>query len=334
MNVIKPSEQALPPYAKVVATGFGFGWRLFINLLLRVFVKWTQGLRLNVAQLRQRQAGLDRRMVQRLPQGCLADVDCDGVAAQWLNLPGSAERVILYFHGGAFIARSPSLHAAMVARCCAPLAARALMVDYRLAPEHQFPAAADDCHRAYRWLLAQGYRPDQIVIGGDSAGGNLALATLHRIKAAGEPMPACAVLFSPFVDFTLSGASVVSNSRRDPIFTLAFAAAIRACYAPPERFLDPAVSPLFGDFHGFPPLLIQVGSSEMLLDDATRAAARADAAGVCVELEIWDRMPHVFQALPILPQAGKALESVIRFINLHTGWMQAATPLRPLGLPA
>ncbi|MDP9142488.1 MAG: alpha/beta hydrolase [Pseudomonadota bacterium] len=320
------SESTLPPYAKFVATGFGYWWRLVINLLLRLLVKWTWGLRVPVAQMRHGQAGLDRRMAQRVPEDCLADVDCDGVPAQWLSLSGGAERIILYVHGGAFVARSPALHAAMVAQCCAPLAARALMVDYRLAPEHPYPAAADDCHRAYRWLLAQGYRSNQIVVAGDSAGSNLALATLHRIKAAGEPMPACAVLISPFLDFTLSGASVVSNSRRDPVFTLAFAAAIRACYAPPERFLDPAVSPLFGDFHGFPPLLLQVGSTEMLLDDATRVAEKAKAAGVDVELEIWDRMPHVFQALPVLPQAGKALESVVRFIGAHTDSAQAAIP--------
>jgi acetyl esterase/lipase len=322
MSTVTPTANTLPPYARFVATGAGYWQRLLINLLLRVLVKWRWGLRVPVAQMRQGQADLDRHFANSVPEGCRTDVDCDGVPAQWLSLPGSAERVILYFHGGAFVARSPALHAAMVARCCAPLAARALMVDYRLAPEHLYPAASDDCHRAYRWLLAQGYGPDQIVMGGDSAGGNLALATLHRIKAAGEPMPACAFLLSPFVDFTLSGASAVGNSRRDPVFTLAFAAAIRACYAPPERFLDPAVSPLFGDFRGFPPLLFQVGSTEMLLDDATRAAGKARAAGVDLELEIWDRMPHVFQALPILPQATAAIENIASFIGARTGWTQ------------
>lgn len=294
-----------------------------LNLSLRVFIKWTLRRGVDVARIRKQVRGLERFLGKRLKPLRSIAVDCGGVAAQWIGNEES-ERVLLYFHGGAFITRSPKTHAAMVARWCEPLSARALLVDYRLAPEHPFPAAVDDCHRAYRWLLAQGYRADQVVIGGDSAGGNLALATLHRIKAAAEPMPACTVLLSPFVDFTLSGESVVANANRDPVFTLAFATAIRACYAPPERFLDPTVSPLFGDFRNLPPLLFQAGSTEMLLDDAVRAAAKAHAAGVSVELEIWDRMPHVFQAFAALPQARAATRSIVRFIHQHTDGSQTA----------
>lgn len=325
---MRSQEQALPVFAKFIATSWAFWPRLLINLLLRVLVKWTLGLRIDVAGARRKQEGLDARVRAKARELTLEAVDCGGVAAQWLDGGAPNGRVILYLHGGAFIARSPHLHAAMVQRWCARLSARALMVDYRLAPEHPYPAAADDCHAAYRWLLAQGYRAEQVVIGGDSAGGNLTLATLHRIKAAGEPLPACAVLLSPFVDFTLSGESMATNARRDPIFTPAFALGIRAQYAPPERFLDPAVSPLFGDFRGLPPLLFQVGSTEMLLDDSTRAAAKAQAAGVRVELEIWDRMPHVFQALP-LPQSARADDSIVRFVEDQTARAAAAESRAP-----
>lgn len=319
------SSVSLPSYARWVRSSTGLWPHLCINLLLRVFVKWRMGLRVDVASLRRRQSSLDRRLARL--DVTTSVVDCDGVDARWL---GSGDgRVILYLHGGAFITRSPALHTAMVAAWCVRLNAQALMVNYRLAPEHPYPAAADDCHHAYRWLLAQGYQANQIVLAGDSAGGNLALATLHRIKAAGEPMPACAVLLSPFVDFTLSGTSMVSNARRDPIFTPAFACAIRACYAPPERFLDPAVSPLFADFGSLPPLLFQTGSTEMLLDDSVRTAARAHSAGVPVTLEIWDRMPHVFQTLPLLPQAHEALNHIAQFIATHTGWLAQNASVQP-----
>lgn len=315
-----PESPRLPAYASFVRPATGAWQRLFLNLLLRILVKWTAGLGIDIPRLRARQAALDRRArpgagVTRNP------VDCDGVAAEWLRpRPCDDSRVLLYLHGGAFIARSPETHAAMLASWCSHLEAVALMVDYRLAPEHPYPAALDDCHEAYRWLLRQGHDPRQIVISGDSAGGNLVLALLQRLRSAGEAMPACAVLLSPFLDFTLSGTSAVSNARRDPVFTPAFALAIRACYAPPERFLDGSVSPLYGNFHGLPPMLFQVGSTEMLLDDAVRAAARAHDSGVPVSLEIWDRLPHVFQALPVLPQAHEAVGNIIRFIRQHAGW--------------
>ena len=158
------------------------------------------------------------------------------------------------------------------------------------------------------------------MIAGDSAGANLALATLQRIKAAGEPLPACAVLLAPVVDFTLSGRSLVTNAGCDAMLSLSDLVAFRALYSPPERYLDPAVSPLFGDFQGLPPLLFQAGSHEMAVDESTRAAAKAHASGVKVELEIWDRMPHVFQAIASLPQAAQAAEHVRGFIARHAGW--------------
>lgn len=311
----------LPPYARMVCDRRARWRRHLLDRLFRHTAKRDMSAHADIPTLRARQHKFDARFGRVEPQLQRSAVDCAGVEAEWIALPDSrAERVILYLHGGAFMFRFPKTHAAMVGRWCQRLGARALMVDYRLAPEHPWPAAPADCHAAYRWLLAQGIEPRNIVIGGDSAGANLALATLHRIKAAGEPMPACAVLLSPIVDFTLSGPSIVSNERRDPIFTVAGLVALRGHYAPPEQFLDPDVSPLFADFQGLPPLLFQASESEMLRDDSMRAAAKAHACGVAVELELWEGLPHVFQALPTLPQAHAALDSIVRFIDARTDW--------------
>jgi acetyl esterase/lipase len=178
----------------------------------------------------------------------------------------------------------------------------------------------DDCWKSYLWLISQGLDARQIVIGGDSAGGNLALATLQRVLIEEKPTPACAILLSPFLDLTLSGGSILDNARHDPVFTPAFGIGIRKFYAHGARHSDCGVSPLFGSFRGLPPLLLQVGSTEMLLDDAVRAAELANAAGVPTCLEIWDRLPHVFQGIPKLPHARAAGAHIVRFISGHTGW--------------
>jgi monoterpene epsilon-lactone hydrolase len=313
----------LPPYARFVDDRRGVWRRFRTKLMLRLTAKRQMGAHADVARLRESWAAFDAKFGSVDPEARRTPVDCGDVAAEWIEVPETRSgRVLLYFHGGAFMFRLPATHAGLAARWCRRLGARTLMVDYRLAPEHPFPAAADDCHASYRWLLAQGCNAGDIVIGGDSAGANLALVTLLRVKAAGEPMPACAVLMSPVVDFTLSGRSLVTNEARDPMFTLAGMALLRGLYAPPERYLDTSVSPLFADFSGLPPLLFQAGSTEMLLDESMRAAARADACGVPVELEIWRDMPHVFQAMPTLPQSEAATDSIVRFIGARAGWVQ------------
>lgn len=317
--------QAVTPYTRAI-THHGGRWRRFwLHLALRLLTRRMISLNPDVPRLRARQLRVDAR-VNRLPQGLhRTRVDCGGVAAEWLETPGNQpQRVLLYLHGGAFMFRFPHSHGALVGKWCRKLGARALMVQYRLAPEHPFPAAPDDCHAAYRWLLAQGYRADDIVLAGDSAGGNLALATLHRIKAAGEPMPRCAVLLSPFVDATLSGASLRYNAHCDPMFTIEGMMTIRSLYVKPESYFDPSASPLFADFTGLPPMLIQAGGIEMLRDDSVRVAERAHAAGVPVQLEIWEHMPHVFQAIPLLPQAAVASQRIMAFIAGQTGWSKVA----------
>jgi acetyl esterase/lipase len=311
-----------PTEAAFVSPRAGRWRRRCVNLALRLTAKRAR-IGNDIEATRAMFARFDTRFGTIDPDTRRTPVDCGGIAAEWVEGPRTRpERVLLYIHGGAFVLRFPKTHAGMVGRWCRQLEARALLVDYRLAPEHPYPAAVDDCHAAYRWLLEQGVDSRSIVIGGDSAGGNLALATLHRINAAREPMPACAVALSPVVDFTLSGRSIFANARRDPVFTVSQIAALRALYAPPEAFLDPFVSPLFGDFHGFPPLLIQAGSSEMLVDEAKRTAAKARASGVQVELEIWDRLPHVFQAMALLPQSAEAAYRIVGFISKHAGWVR------------
>ena len=310
-----------PSYVRVIDHRGGRIRRWLMFMMLRAAAKRMRVGGADIAALRAGQARIDARLGRSTGAMRMVSARDAPVAADWLegddSLPG---RVLLYLHGGAFAFRYPRVHAGMVAPWCAALKARALMVDYRLAPEHPFPAGADDCHAAYRWLLRKGYAGSQIVLGGDSAGGTLTLSTLHAIKAAGEPMPACAVLLSPAVDLTMSGASFATHARRDPVFSLDTLIGLRNLYVRPEQMLDARASPLFGDYHGFPPLLFQVGSEEVLLDDTLRAAARAHEAGVSVEAEIWKHMAHVFLAQHTLPQAAAAAKRIVQFIAHHTRW--------------
>jgi acetyl esterase/lipase len=276
-------------------------------------------LRRQFEKLDERRVVLDRSIV-RTP------VQCNGVPAEWLSVPESrAERVLFYLRGGSFAFRFPNAHATLVARLCRKLHARALIPDYRLAPEHPFPAAPDDCYAAYRFLLAQGIPASNIVVAGDSAGGNLALVTLQRARKAGLPMPACAVLLSPALDCTMQSPSMAHFDGHDPLLRLSALLVLRKHYVPsPELYLHPEVSPLFGDFAGLPPLFFQAGSTEMLRDEAVRAAERAHEAGVDVELELWPEAPHVFQIAEFLPEASIALAHITRFVRMRTGWADLA----------
>jgi epsilon-lactone hydrolase len=310
----------LSAYARRIDAPGGAPRRWWLHASLKLTVKRIALLGADVGRLRAINLAWDARLARPDPDVRRTPVATPGFSGEWLEVPESRpERVLLYFHGGAFMFRFPAVHAGLVARLCRRIGARALMVDYHLAPEAPYPAARDDCDAAYRWLLAQGQASGGIVVGGDSAGGNLALVTLQRIRAAGVPGPACALLLSPFVDFTLSSRSLVTNERSDPMFSLGGLVAMRSYYAPPDRYLDPDVSPLYGEFAGLLPLLFQAGGIEMLLDESVRAAACAHAAGVTVELEIWEHMAHVFQALP-LPQARTALDHIAAFVGRHAGW--------------
>jgi len=293
-----------------------------LNTLLRSLSSKTLSQSDDLAALRRRYEAIDARHAA-LDRAIVREaVSCDGVAAQWVSVPESRSgRTVLFLHGGSFAFHFPNAYAAFAARLCRRIGARALIPDYRLAPEHPFPAAPDDCHAVYRWLLAHDFDPRQVVFVGDSAGGNLALVTLQRALQAGEPLPACAVLLSPAVDCTLDSPGLADSESHDPVFRLASVRVLRHNYVPsPQLYTHPHVSPLFGDFAGFPPLLLQVGSAEMLCDQAIRTFQKALAAGVDAELELWPETAHDFQFAPFLPEATIALEQIVKFVVARTGW--------------
>jgi epsilon-lactone hydrolase len=252
----------------------------------------------------------------------LTSFDCDGVPAEWSATPGCDDaRVLLYFHGGGYCSGSIKSHRRMVTEAGRAAGVRTLAIDYRLAPEHPFPAARDDAMTAWRFLRRQGIAASDIVVGGDSAGGNLTIVLINALRAAGEALPACAWLASPWTDLTMSGATLSSKDTVDPLIHRAYLEELAAAYAPaPIDRRDPAVSPLFSDLRGFPPVLIQVGSAETLLADATRFAAVAGEADVRVTLEIWPQMIH---AWPMwnekLCDGRRALQSVGEFVRAHIG---------------
>ncbi|MBO3101299.1 alpha/beta hydrolase fold domain-containing protein [Cellulomonas fengjieae] len=217
------------------------------------------------------------------------------VPALRLTPPGAARTALLYLHGGGYVIGSARSGAGLATALARRANAVAYSLDYRLAPEHPFPAAAEDGLAAYRALLADGHEPGEIVLAGDSAGGGLALALLLAARDAGLPQPAAVVVMSPWGDLTLSGESLRTKEADDAIFDAADVAEYAARYLGDHDPADPLASPVLADLDGLPPLLVQVGTNEVLLDDATRLAARAAAAHVAVTLEVVARAPHVFQ---------------------------------------
>lgn len=248
-------------------------------------------------------------------------LDMGGVPALKVTASNAAaDRAILYLHGGGYVFGSPRSHRDLGEYLSRAAQAQVYMLDYRLAPEHPFPAAVDDANAAWRWLLAQGYSPAKLVICGDSAGGGLSLATLQRIRDEGLPLPACAVPLSPWADLECTGETMVSNAAIDPMVHKDFTRQLSDMYVTGGKSLrDPLASPIHGDYRGLPPMLIQVGERETLLDDSRRVAARARQAGVDVTLEIEPGQIHVFQIFACrLDEAVAAIERMGAFIRRHT----------------
>ncbi|WP_424627423.1 alpha/beta hydrolase [Bradyrhizobium sp. SYSU BS000235] len=249
----------------------------------------------------------------------LSNVELDGIPGEWSLAPGSdATRVLLFFHGGGYCSGSITSHRRMVTEAGRAAKVRTLALGYRLAPEHPFPAARDDAMAAWRFLRAQGYAPSQIAIGGDSAGGNLTAVLINLLRDQGG-RPACAWLVSPWTDLTMSGNSLATKDAVDPIIHKVYLGELADAFVPMgiERN-DPRISPLFSDLHGFPPTLIQVGSHETLLDDATRFAAAAGAADVDVTLEVWPEMIHAWPLWNAHLEPGRhALAQAGMFIRHH-----------------
>jgi len=243
-----------------------------------------------------------------------------GVDGEWI-IPADApeDKAILYFHGGGFRIGSVASHRDLIARIALASGCRVLAINYRLAPEHRFPAALDDALVAYGWMLDRGLKPDSVVFAGDSAGGNLVLAAMLALRERGLPLPIAAALMSPWTDLAATGTSYVTRAEVDPIHQRPMILALAKNYLGGQGDpCDPLVSPLYADLRDLPPLLIQVGDRETVLDDSVMFADLARAAGVDVHLEVWDGMIHVFQMFGAeLSEAHRAIASIAQFLNRH-----------------
>lgn len=271
------------------------------------------------ADLLQMRAGMEAMTgATPLPEDVRFEAeDADGVPGEWTRAPGARDdRTVLYFHGGGYAMGSIATHRALVAGISRAAGARVLSVGYRLAPEHRYPAAVEDAVRAYRSLVSSGAEPSRIALAGDSAGGGLTLATLVALHDADEPLPGAAVCISPWADLTLSGASMESKAAEDPIVSREMLQEMADAYLAGGDPRAPTASPCFADLKDLPPLLIQVGTAETLLDDARTVAKRARDAGGDVTLEEWEEMIHVWHAFaPILPEARRAIDRIGEFLG-------------------
>jgi epsilon-lactone hydrolase len=269
--------------------------------------------------LLERRAAMDAQTAGLVPPpGTSVDpVVADGVPCEWVAAPGVAtDRAVLYLHGGAYTAGSLGTHRLHVANLSAACGVRVLNVDYRLAPEHPHPAGVDDAVTAYRWLLASGLAPDQVVIAGDSAGGGLAAATLVALRDRGEPTPAGGALISPWADLTMAAESYRTRADLDPMVSHEGLKPSADAYLAGRDPADPTVSAMFADLTGLPPLVIHVGDHEVLLDDAVALAERARAAGVDVDLWVAPEMIHVWHAFAgLIPEGQEALDRLAAWIR-------------------
>lgn len=229
---------------------------------------------------------------------------------------GASEQVLFYVHGGGYVVCSPRTHRPLTSRIGLALNATTYVPTYRLAPEDPYPAGLDDVHQSYLALLTKGVAPEHITLGGDSAGGGMALALALRLRDRGEPLPARMLLISPWVDLTLAGESLQRNAEADPMLSLPWIYAKTPLYLANTAADDPGASPLYADLSGLPPTLVQVGTEEILLSDSERLAERAETCGWPLSLTIWDGMWHDFQMLAdLLPEANAAIAAMAEFVE-------------------
>lgn len=286
-----------------------------INKFIRKMVpRLFPSFSLPVAEQRAKAEKMARFM--RLPKGVTCQpVEADGIPGEWFIPEWAEEGVILYLHGGAYALGSVNAHREFLSRLTKACRVRILAIDYRLAPEHPHPAAVEDAVAAYLWLLEQGFAPQEIIIAGDSAGGGLTLATLLALGDGAQPLPAGAVCISPWTDLALTGASMQGKVKEELILDPDSLAKFAGWYADGQALTDPLISPLYGDLTGLPPLLVQVGTEEILLDDAKRFAERAEAAGVDVDLAVYEGMFHVFHMFPFFNETREAMEGIAEFVR-------------------
>lgn len=297
----------------------GPSWRArLLMVVYRHVMKRGMPRDVDLPKARAMLARLERWMVGRPGRVERIPVLARDVPAEWVRTGnGSPARIILYLHGGGFMFRTPGLHSRLAARLCAESDAQALVPQYRLAPEHPLPAAHEDCLAAYRWLLSEGHDPANIALAGDSAGGLLVLATLQRIRDAGLPAPSCGVMFSAGSDLDEVRCMDASATDTDPMISAGALELLQRTVIAPIAPFDAAVSPCAGSLHGLPPLLFQVGSTEVLFGQSRKAFEMARTAGTSAELQVWPKMPHVWQAVHWLPEARQALECAGEFLARH-----------------
>ncbi len=296
-----------------------------LRMMLRHTVKQESRAEPGVGVMR-REFDLSRRFIPEAPEGTSTiRFDAWGVPGVRISVSRSRSGFhILYLHGGGYVSGSPSHYRDFMWRIAQASRASVLCINYRLAPEHPFPAPLDDTVNAYRWLLAQGAQPARIAIMGDSAGGGLAFAALLRLRAQGLPMPAALVALSPWTDLAMTGKSFRKNASKDPMLKPERAANCARMYLAGADPFDPYASPLYGDHSGLPPALIQVGSDEILRDDSVRIADKLRSAGCSVKIDIWARMPHVWQVYArALPEARKAIAQIGTFLRREMGAQEA-----------
>ena len=246
----------------------------------------------------------------------IEELNIQHINADWVSTPQSDDnRIVLYLHGGGYVIGSNTGYREFAGRLSRAARAKVLLINYRLAPENPFPAAVDDAVMSYRWLLEQGVSPERIMIAGDSAGGGLTLATLVALRDAGEALPACATCFSPWVDLEGEGDSAQPGAVDDPMVALEGLQDMARQYAGTD-LRNPLAAPLYADLSGLPPLLVFVGTREILKDDATRVVDNARAAGVDTTLSVGEGLIHVWQVFP-LPESAESLEQVSEFVGKH-----------------
>ena len=267
---------------------------------------------------RLRQEMAERRVPEVNDNECLP-TQIEELAGEWVLAPGAdPELRLLYLHGGGYVAGSIGNRISVAARISGAAGCAVLLLDYKLAPENPFPAALEDCVRAHEWLTAFGPRGKEharaTFIAGDSAGGGLTLATLLALRDRGLPLPAGGIVLSPFADLTLAGESIRSEAGNDPIMDPCCLPFFVDLYLGETDPRFPLASPVFGDYHDIPPLLIQVGEYEIIRDGSVQVAARAQSNGVAVQLEIWPGMVHVFQSRD-LPETRQAMEHIAAFMR-------------------
>ncbi len=283
------------------------------RVLFSVFSEWDKK---SIIEQRKQQERIKQPF--RLPAGFRFDpIQIEHISAEWFIPANAGQRVMLYLHGGAYALGSISTYREFLVRLAAATQTRIFAINYRLAPENPYPAALCDALTAYRWLLDQAGAPSNFVLAGDSAGAGLSIASLLAMQDQAIPLPSAVVCFSPWIDLTLSGETIHSKSAVDPILSAAGLSRYADGYAAGQNLSHPWLSPVYADLNGMPPLLIQAGTEEILLDDAIRLADIVQKNGTPVELQIWDGLFHVFQLFSFLPETAQALKQTTEFLDHH-----------------